>query len=82
MKSTERMANLINPTIPSVVTGHGIKSKAELALTIEEETGIEKLAKATEVLIDVLMQIKGGDGYVHAITNAHAAEQYYRGESP
>lgn len=52
MKSTERMANLIIPSYHAIKTGHGFKTKAELATMIEEQTGIEKLAQATEALIE------------------------------
>lgn len=92
MKSTEHMAQLIkvgHGTEDGLVkTLHGLKTPAELATMIEEQTGIEKLAKATEVLIGMLRfareamsDTEPANQISVAITNAHAAVQYYRGDT-
>ena len=86
MKSTERMANLISPLTEHINTSHGIKTQPQLALMIEEQTGIETLAEATEALIELAeYYIKRASSYRgltnETLANAHAAVQYYRGDT-
>lgn len=84
MKSTERMAKLFIQRHGEVLTHHGPKTRDQLALMIEEVTGIEKLAQSIDTLIRVLNSVEDAKGYapevIFAIAKARAAVQHYRGD--